>query len=208
MSGYVLRTLRDFVFVPRSSCDRVDHARECRRALPFMQITGRTSQPIGHHDLCQRLPVECKERTATDAPVHLTAARWSELIAVNDNVNTAIVPDTDKHVYGVEEYWNYPDGGRGDCEDFVLLKRRELMQHGWPAGALLITVVRQTNGDGHAILTVRTDRGDLVLDNLEGKIKLWTETDYQFIKRQSNTDSGRWVSIDDGRPMLVGSIKR
>ena len=174
----------------------------------FMHTGGRTTQPVGHYEFCQRIPIECNERTPKGPPVDLTRKLWATIININNSVNTRIKPRTDLENYGVEEYWNYPDGGRGDCEDFVLLKRRELMQHGWPAGALLITVVRQTNGDGHAILTVRTDRGDLVLDNLEGKIKLWTETDYQFIKRQSNTDSGRWVSIDDGRPMLVGSIKR
>lgn len=174
---------------------------------PFMQVIGKTTQPIGHHDLCARLPIECRERTASEAPMHLTPARWNELIAINDNVNTAIEPDTDLDVYGREEYWNYPDG-KGDCEDFVLLKRRELLARGWSAGSLLITVVRQTNGDGHAVLTVRTDRGDLVLDNLEGKIKLWTQTDYQFVKRQSDRDSGRWVSIEDDRNVMVGSIKR
>ncbi|MCX5516134.1 transglutaminase-like cysteine peptidase [Kaistia algarum] len=173
----------------------------------FMQVIGTTTQPIGHHDLCARIPVECRERTATEAAMKLTPARWNELIAINDNVNTAIQPDTDQDIYGKEEYWAYPDS-KGDCEDYVLLKRRELLQRGWPAGSLLITVVRQTNGDGHAILTVRTDRGDLVLDNLEGKIKLWNQTDYQFIKRQDDRNSGRWVSIEDDRTMLVGSIKR
>lgn len=175
---------------------------------PFMPINGQATQPIGHYDLCKRLPIECKEHTASTKPVHLTSALWKELIAVNDTVNTTIKPDTDMNIYGVEEYWNYPDSGRGDCEDYVLLKRRDLMQKGWPAGSLLITVVRQTNGDGHAVLTVRTDRGDLILDNLEGRIKLWNETDYQFIKRQANLDSGLWVSIDDDRSVLVGSIKR
>jgi len=174
----------------------------------FMQVLGKTTQPIGHHDLCARLPAECRERTADVRPVQLTPALWNQLIAVNDNVNTAIEPDTDKDIYGREEVWTYPDAGKGDCEDFVLLKRKELMQKGWPAGALLITVVRQTNGDGHAVLTVRTDRGDLVLDNLDGRIKLWTQTDYQFVKRQSDTDSGRWVSIEDDRAVMVGSIKR
>ncbi len=175
----------------------------------FMQVLGKTTQPIGHHDLCARIPVECRERTPNEQAVRLTPALWNELIAVNDNVNTAIKPDTDKDIYGREEYWAYPDStGMGDCEDYVLLKRRELMQRGWPAGSLLITVVRQTNGDGHAVLTVRTDRGDLVLDNLEGKIKLWEATDYQFIKRQSDTDSGRWVAIADDRNVLVGSIKK
>lgn len=175
----------------------------------FMQVVGKTSQPIGHHELCVRMPKECRERTPNSRPVRLTPALWNQLIAVNDNVNTAIEPDTDKAIYGREEYWTYPDAlGKGDCEDFVLLKRRELLQRGWPAGSLLITVVRQTNGDGHAVLTVRTDRGDLVLDNLDGRIKLWDQTDYQFVKRQSDADSGRWVSIEDDRAVLVGSIKR
>ncbi|BCP54200.1 hypothetical protein K32_28170 [Kaistia sp. 32K] len=173
-----------------------------------MRVTGKTSQPVGHHELCSRMPVECNETTRDTTPMHLTVTRWNELIAVNDNVNTAIEPVTDLELYGREEYWNYPDEGKGDCEDFVLLKRRELMERGWPAGAVLITVVRQTNGEGHAVLTVRTDRGDLVLDNLEPKIKLWGETEYQFVKRQSDRNSGRWVSIDDDRPTLVGSIRR
>lgn len=174
---------------------------------PFMQVAGPTTQPIGHYDLCRRMPVECRERTASDTPVHLTPSRWNQLIAINDNVNTAIQPDTDSDIYGREEYWAYPDS-KGDCEDYVLLKRRELLSHGWPAGSLLITVVRQTNGDGHAVLTVRTDRGDLILDNLESKIRLWDQTDYQFVKRQSDHDSGRWVSIEDERTTLVGSIRR
>lgn len=174
----------------------------------FMRITGKTSQPVGHHELCSRMPEECNETTRNSDPVQLTVKRWNELIAVNDNVNTAIEPVTDEELYGRQEYWTYPEDGKGDCEDFVLLKRRELIQSGWPAGALLITVVRQTNGEGHAVLTVRTDRGELVLDNLEPKIKLWGETEYQFLKRQSDRNSGRWVSIEDDRPTLVGSIRR
>lgn len=173
----------------------------------FMRVMGKTSQPVGHHELCSRIKAECNETTRNAEPVQLTVKRWNELIAVNDNVNTAIEPVTDEELYGRQEYWTYPDG-KGDCEDFVLLKRRELIQSGWPAGSLLITVVRQTNGDGHAVLTVRTDRGDLVLDNLEPKIKLWGETEYQFLKRQSEHHSGRWVSIEDDRPTLVGSIRR
>jgi len=174
----------------------------------FMRVMGKTSQPVGHHELCSRMPIECNETTRNSDPVQLTVKRWNQLIAINDNVNTAIEPVTDEELYGRQEYWTYPEDGRGDCEDFVMLKRRELIDSGWPAGALLITVVRQTNGEGHAVLTVRTDRGDLVLDNLEPRIKLWGETDYQFIKRQSDRNSGRWVAIEDDRQTLVGSIRR
>ena len=65
---------------------------------------------------------------------------------------------TDIEHWGVVERWNYPDDGYGDCEDYVLLKRRMLMQAGWPREALLITVVRDKKGDGHAVLTVKTDQ--------------------------------------------------
>jgi predicted transglutaminase-like cysteine proteinase len=75
-------------------------------------------------------------------------------------------------------------------------------------GSLLITVVRQRNGDGHAVLTVLTDRGDLVLDNLEPHILVWSETGYQYLKRQSEFDAGAWVAIQDGHQSSpeVGSL--
>ena len=95
----------------------------------------------------------------------LTPKAWSDLVKVNDWVNETIKPLTDLEHWGVVERWNYPDDGYGDCEDYVLLKRRMLMQAGWPREALLITVVRDKKGDGHAVLTVKTDRGEFVLDN-------------------------------------------
>ena len=68
-------------------------------------------------------------------------------------------------------------------------------------------VVRQKNGDGHAVLTVRTSNGDYILDNLEPRILAWTDTDYTFLKQQSARNSGVWVSIDDDRNVAVGSVK-
>lgn len=170
-----------------------------------MSVTERTSQPIGHYEFCKDRPDECAP-TPASGPVRLTSARWAQLVAVNNRVNTRIKPVPDLEIWGRPEVWSYPDQV-GDCEDYVLLKRRMLMQQGWPAASLLITVVRQTNGDGHAVLTVRTDRGDYVLDNLEPSVLLWNRTPYQFVKRQSETDAGQWVSISDDRPMLVGSVR-
>jgi predicted transglutaminase-like cysteine proteinase len=173
----------------------------------FMTTTGRTSQPIGHYDFCQRYAAECSVRTRAPSRVRLTPALWNQLVEVNASVNLAITPATDQEVYGVPEYWAYPTT-RGDCEDLVLLKRRDLIEEGWPVGALLITVVRQRNGDGHAVLTVTTDRGDLVLDSLQPRVRLWTDTDYQYVKRQSEFNSGQWVAIDDARDISVGSVTR
>jgi predicted transglutaminase-like cysteine proteinase len=174
---------------------------------PFMAKAGLTTRPIGHSEFCKRHQSECRVKSGSEKRVHLTPARWNELVAINNRVNWAIDPVTDQELFGREEVWVYPEA-KGDCEDFVLLKRRELMKKGWPAGSLLITVVRQKNGDGHAVLTVVTDRGDLVLDNLEPQVKIWSQTEYRYVKRQSEFDSGRWVAIDDGRTSSVGSLAR
>src|SRR5207253_4774722 len=66
--------------------------------------------------------------------------------------------------------------------------------------ALLITVVREKNGNGHAVLTVKTDKGEFVLDNQEERILLWSETSYHYVKRQSQSDPNRWVALGDPRP--------
>ena len=131
-----------------------------------MPTGGRTTQPIGHYEFCQRLPDECKQRTASRRPVELSRTVWAEMVAVNNGVNTKVTPRTDMEIWGKPEVWSFPDKF-GDCEDFALEKRRELIADGIPAGSLLITVVRQANGDGHAVLTVRTSDGDYILDNLE-----------------------------------------
>ena len=171
-----------------------------------MPTSGRTTQPIGHYEFCQRLPDECKQRTASRRPVELSRTVWVEMVAVNNGVNTKVTPRTDMEIWGKPEVWSFPDKF-GDCEDFALEKRRELIADGIPAGSLLITVVRQANGNGHAVLTVRTSDGDYILDNLEPRILAWQDTDYTFLKRQSVTNSGDWVSINDGRTVAVGSVK-
>lgn len=174
----------------------------------YMTVTSRTSQPIGHYEFCQDHLDECSVRTAAPKPVKLTQPLWNELIGANDAVNAAVTPRTDIDLYGVEERWAYP-AAFGDCEDYALLKRRLLIDKGWPAAELLVTVVRQRHGDGHAVLTVRTDRGDLILDNLESRILVWVDTDYQYVKRQSEFDSGQWMAISDGRaPPPVNAVGR
>ena len=173
----------------------------------FMNTAGRTTQPIGHYDFCQREAAECRQKTPKQAPIELSKKLWSQIVSVNNEVNARISPRTDFEMWGTEELWSYPDIV-GDCEDYALEKRRNLMKLGVPAGSLLMTVVRQPNGDGHAVLTLRTNRGDFVLDNLEPRVLPWVETEYTFLKRQSERNSGVWVAIDDSRQtVLVGSVK-
>src|SRR5262249_53100064 len=80
------------------------------------------------------------------------------------------------------------------------LKRKMLMQAGWPRQALLITVVRDEQGDGHAVLTAKTDKGEFILDNQNEDVLLWSETGYRFVKRQSQDDPSVWVALGDPRP--------
>jgi predicted transglutaminase-like cysteine proteinase len=61
--------------------------------------------------------------------------------------------------------WAYPDDMfRGDCNAYVLLKRKLLIAAGWPTSSVLITVVYTADGEGHAVLTVRTGAGHWPLE--------------------------------------------
>jgi predicted transglutaminase-like cysteine proteinase len=172
----------------------------------FMTTSGRTTQPVGHYEFCQKLPEECSQKTAKRAPVQLTRNLWAAMVKINNAVNMEVTPLTDMEMWGQEELWSYPDG-QGDCEDYVLEKRRRLIALGVPAGDLMITVVRQANGDGHAVLTVRTSNGEYILDNLEPRVLAWADTDYTYLKRQSERNSGVWVQINDGRADAVASVR-
>jgi predicted transglutaminase-like cysteine proteinase len=90
----------------------------------------------------------------------------------------------------------------------VLEKRKRLMAAGFPRQSLLITVVRDKKGDGHAVLMVRTDRGDFILDNVEEEVRLWTDTGYRFIKRQSQENPVRWVSLGNVDTAVVTASRR
>lgn len=160
-----------------------------------MPLYGSTEPPIGHMQFCADHPADCRPDRYGDARVILTAGRRIELERVNSEVNLAIKPVSDQVQYGVIEKWTYPDSGKGDCEDYVLLKQRKLIELGWPESALLITVVRDENDEGHAVLTVRTDSADLILDNKHSHILAWQKALYTFIKRQSALDPRRWDSL-------------
>jgi predicted transglutaminase-like cysteine proteinase len=175
---------------------------------PFVPVGGAARAPIGWTEFCAEHAPECATKALEARDVVLTTKAWKELVRVNTLVNDAIKPVTDLEHWGVVERWDYPADGRGDCEDYVLLKRKLLMQAGWPRQALLITVVRDKQGDGHAVLTVKTDRGELVLDNQNEEILLWSDTGYRFVKRQSQTDPNLWVALGDPRPATATATSR
>jgi predicted transglutaminase-like cysteine proteinase len=177
------------------------------RAL-FVSLGGSARAPIGWLEFCNEHKRECNVKALQARDVVLSSSAWRDLVRINKWVNTRIKPITDMEHWGVVERWSYPDDGYGDCEDYVLLKRKLLMQAGWPRQALLITVVRDQRGDGHAVLTVKTDKGEFVLDNQQEDVLLWSETQYRFVKRQSQSNPNVWVSLGDSRPAVSTASSR
>jgi predicted transglutaminase-like cysteine proteinase len=177
------------------------------RAL-FISLGSSARAPVGWTEFCAEYAPECETRAVDARDVLLTAKAWKDLVRINDLVNDKIKPVTDLEQWGVADRWNYPDDGYGDCEDYVLLKRRMLIQAGWPRQALLITVVRDKQGDGHAVLTVKTDKGEFILDNQNEQVLLWSETGYRFVKRQSQTDPNAWIALGDTRPAAATATSR
>ncbi|HDZ74035.1 MAG TPA: transglutaminase [Aurantimonas coralicida] len=173
----------------------------------FMGLGNPTTQPIGHLLFCQENPRECEPSTArmTPAPLQLSRPLILLVAAVNTTINARVKARSDMDIYGVEERWAYPVD-EGDCEDFVLLKRRLLAAQGIDLANLLITVVLRPDGEGHAVLTLRTTQGDFILDNLEWRVVAWADTPYTFLKRQSSSDPGSWIDIGHGEDVIVGAV--
>ena len=163
-------------------------------ASPFMRVYGTSPAPYGFVAFCDRVPDECMPKAKSDVRFEGSPERLSELDQVNRTINAKIAPATDLELYGVVEHWTLPSD-KGDCEDYALLKRQVLIRRGWPSSALLITVVRDEMGDGHAVLTARTSQGDFVLDNKRQDIRLWNQTGYRFVMRQSFVDPRLWMAL-------------
>ncbi len=171
-----------------------------QKRLLYVSVGDTSRPPIGWVQFCETRPWECNVERMEPRDVQYAAATKRELDRVNRFVNERIKPMTDLEHYGVIERWTYPEDGYGDCEDYVLLKRRMLIQLGWPRSALLITVVRDKKGEGHSVLTVRTDKGEFILDNQVEEVLPWADTGYRYIKRQAQHDPNIWVSLGDDRP--------
>jgi predicted transglutaminase-like cysteine proteinase len=181
----------------RASSPALNQAQE--QGSLYMRVFGVTPPPYGHVDFCRRDQRECAQGVLEETRRAGTGEALAELDRVNRLVNAEIAPITDMEQYGVEDHWTLPRSGRGDCEDYALLKRQRLMRAGWPASALLMTVVFDEKREGHAILTARTADGDFILDNKTNDLKLWSKTPYQFVMRQSYLDPVVWMSLDPKR---------
>jgi predicted transglutaminase-like cysteine proteinase len=162
--------------------------------VAYASVGDETSIPFGWMEFCQRYQGECAASGAA-ADVNLTEKALHEIQQVNAWVNRSIEAVSDMDHWGVVDRWDYPMDGKGDCEDYALLKRKMLIERGFPRQALLVTVVRDQQNEGHAILTVKTNAGEFILDNLNDDVKPIGRIAYRLVKRQSQEDPNVWVSL-------------
>ncbi len=173
-----------------------------REALHPMDRAGPTRAWI---EFCEQLPQECEVDTSEPEFIPLSHDTWAILRDVNEQVNHTILAVTDKDHWGVADRWDYPDDGLGDCEDIQLLKRKLLIEIGLPRRALRMTVAIDEDGAGHAVLMVRTDHGDFILDNKRDDVLSWQETGYQYVKREG-AHSLEWVWLGNrGAPVMTAN---
>ena len=163
--------------------------------LPTPMATyGDALAPPAFYDFCFRFPRLCGT-SGSKAPSTLSPDAERQLQRVNASVNAAVREVPDALSEGGEDVW-MPATAVGDCEDIAILKKQRLLDLGWPASSLLLTVVSEPGSEeGHTLLTVRTDRGDLVLDNLTDGIRQWWNTPYRYYARQAVGGTGRWEFI-------------
>jgi len=161
----------------------------------YAAVGQETSVPYGWVDFCRRYEGECNDERLAPADINLSARALREIARINRWVNAHVEPLSDMDHWGLVDRWDYPLDGKGDCEDYALLKRKMLIELGFPRQALLMTVVKDESQEGHAILTLKTNRGEFVLDNLNDDMKPWTAAAYRFVKRQSQENPNVWVML-------------
>ncbi len=172
---------------------------------PSAPIFGRATPPVGYVQFCARGEDECKSTDGQDERFSMSGEKWDILNQVNAYVNSKVQPASDMDLYHVAEKWTYPTNA-GDCEDYVLLKKRYLIGAGFNTDELLITVLLDEHGEGHAVLTVASNAGDFILDNRRNEILRWDQTHYKFLKRQSQINPRQWVSLaQKPTQVLVGT---
>jgi predicted transglutaminase-like cysteine proteinase len=173
--------------------------------MNFATEYGKALPPVGFVKFCAANPNDCQPLGGKAGRLAMEPGRWNLLYQVNTYVNGKVAPVSDQDLYGEPEHWAYPTDA-GDCEDYLLLKKRYLEALGFPPEALLITVVLDEKQEGHAVLTVTTNGGDFVLDNRRNEILSWSDTGYTFLKRQSPADPRQWVALMQEKTNTSGFI--
>lgn len=168
---------------------------DASRPGAMLPLRASVSAPSGATGLCGAYPWACASGHKS-GPVG--AAQMEQVIKINRAANAAIRPVSDLAQYHVAEKWALPTARGGDCEDYALYKKAKLLKAGFSPDRLLLAAVLDRQGKSHAVLVLRTDGADLVLDNLRSSVKRWDETGYTFLRMQDPRDPQHWVATFAG----------
>ncbi|WP_170790867.1 transglutaminase-like cysteine peptidase [Ruegeria lacuscaerulensis] len=162
------------------------------RENSFIQTAVSSPPPSGARQLCRQYTWACSSKRS----VVLTSQQEMQIVSrVNRRVNATTREVTDQSQYRTRERWALPTSLGGDCEDFALLKKRDLIRAGIDPSKLLIATVLDRQRNAHAVLVYRSASGDLVLDNLTNRIKRWSDTRYFFLRMQDPRKPSSWVGV-------------
>jgi predicted transglutaminase-like cysteine proteinase len=165
-----------------------------------------TLAPFQHVRFCLRYPSECKSDPTESERIDLNAQTLDLLRSVNRGVNLSIIPELKSYGADLEDGWTIAPVS-GDCNDYAVTKRHELIESGLPSKALRLSVVKTASGIGHLVLVVATTKGDIVMDNLTEALRPWQSTDYLWLKIQSASDARFWYEVKAGPPVSQADRK-
>ncbi|WP_062018181.1 transglutaminase-like cysteine peptidase [Aureimonas sp. AU4] len=148
--------------------------------------------PFAHVRFCKVNPEQCRSDGGA-ARLTLNRQTLATIRSVNMQVNRSIRPVNDRNT-PLGDVWTLSPR-QGDCDDFAVTKRQALIRAGFSAAALRLLVATTSWGEGHAVLVVATNGGDLVLDNMTDRVRSLAETGLRPIKVQSSADPRRWLAV-------------
>jgi predicted transglutaminase-like cysteine proteinase len=198
------------IFIVTTTLASADaRSRSPQDSTPTTPIEGAspTLAPFQHVRFCLRYPSDCKSNPADNDRIELNTKISAVLKRVNHGVNMSIVPILKSYGSNLGDGWTVAPGA-GDCNDYAVTKRHELLERGLPSKALRLSVVTTPSGIGHLVLVIATTKGDLVLDNLTEAIRPWQNTDYHWLKIQSPTDARFWYEVKAVDPSIVQAAQR
>jgi predicted transglutaminase-like cysteine proteinase len=164
-----------------------------QKAIQRIQFSDAVLTPFAHIRFCLAYPRECQATGRQNQPLQLDALRSAELRSVNRRVNQTIRPQRNTRGVLGDAWIVWPQAG--DCNDFAVTKRHELLTRRWPSSALLLAEVATGYGKHHLVLVVRTHVGDLVLDNLQPDVRDWRFSQYRWVRIQSPVNPALWLTF-------------
>jgi predicted transglutaminase-like cysteine proteinase len=171
------------------------YSRGMNWGLERIQFAQPALPPFAHTRHCVQYPDECKVKRMAFRPkkIQLTEKRLADLMSINTQVNRGIKWEANLGGVATERWLIAPKFG--DCNDYAVTKRHELLARGWPSRSVLLAEVIVPSGEHHLVVVVRAEEGDVVIDNLNANVRPWYKTQYRWVRIQSPMNPNYWASV-------------